>query len=278
MGSCRTFSYRIEPTERQRRGLFTLLKVQRELYNAALEARRGAWRLERRSVSCFDDYLTLTELREVRPDVLAYGVTVCRGTLKRLDRAYAAFYRRYKAGDKPGYPRFRPAARWSSVQWEHSSGWKIKENERRLYVQGIGEVKVRLHRPLLGVPKALTVSKKGKHWYAAIRCVDVLAEPLPATGRAVGIDLGVERIVATSDGVLVENDRPGKLAEAKLAQARRELARKKRGSKGREKARHQLAVASMRVANRRKDVLHKLSRSLVNDYDLIVHEDLKIKN
>jgi putative transposase len=83
-----------------------LLRNQCELYNAALEERRGAWKWERRSVSYFDQTRTLTTLRELRPEVLEHGVTVCRGTLKRLDRAFCAFYRRCRAGQTPGFPRF----------------------------------------------------------------------------------------------------------------------------------------------------------------------------
>src|SRR5258708_5360693 len=124
MGHCRTFRYQIVPTNRQTRMLERLLRVQCELYNDALDERRGAWRWERRSVSYVDQTKTLTGLREVRPDVLAYGVTVCRGTLRRLDRAFAAFYRRCKAGESPGFPRFKSWRRWDSVQWEDTDGWK----------------------------------------------------------------------------------------------------------------------------------------------------------
>jgi putative transposase len=107
MGRCRTFRYQLRPTVRQAAALDELRKIQCELYNAALEERRETWRWEKRSVSYVDQCRTLTDLRSVRPEVLALGVTVCRGTLKRLDRAFQAFYRRCKAGDKPGYPRFR---------------------------------------------------------------------------------------------------------------------------------------------------------------------------
>ena len=121
MSPCRTFRYLLKPTSGQLTALELLVRVQCELYNAALEARRGAWRWEHRSVNYVNQCRDLTELRAVRPEVLAYGVTVCRGTLKRLDRAFAAFsafaafYRRRKHGQKPGYPRFRSARRFDSV-------------------------------------------------------------------------------------------------------------------------------------------------------------------
>jgi len=200
---CRTYRFLLEPTGRQRSALGNLLGTQCELYNAALEERRGAWRWEQHSINFFDQSRELTELRAVRPEVLAYGVTVCRGTLKRLDRAFSAFYRRCRQGQKPGYPRFKSVRRFDSVQWEDTKGWSLNSESRRLYLQGIGHVKTRLHRPLRGTPKAITVRREGRRWWVSIRCVDVPATPLPETGREVGIDLGVRWAVATSDGQLV---------------------------------------------------------------------------
>jgi putative transposase len=255
-----------------------LLGLQCELYNAALEERRGAWRWERRSLFYVDQCRTLTTLRAVRPDVLDSGVTVCRGTLRRLDWAFAAFYRRCRSGQRPGYPRFRSRSRWDSLQWEDRNGWRIDEASRRLHLMGIGAIKVRVHRPIRGIPKAITVRREGRRWWVTIRCVDVPAQPLPPTGRQVGIDLGVRVLVATSDGTLITNDRHAQRAASRLARAQRALATKQRGSKHRRRAVERVAAAHRRVRNRRADTLHQLSRRLVNDHDLIVHEQLIVSN
>ncbi len=254
------------------------MNLQCELYNAALEERREAWRWEQRSVSYVDQCRSLTTLREVRPEVLVGGVTVCRGTLRRLDLAFAAFYRRCHAGQRPGYPRFRPQSRWGSLQWEYRDGWRLDPGAKRLHLMGIGGIKVRLHRPIRGTPKAITVRREGRRWWVTIRCVDVPAEPLPATGRQVGIDLGVTVLVATSDGTLITNDRHGQRAADRLARAQKDLATKKRGSQHRRRAVERVAAAHRRVRNRRTNALHQLSRRLVNDHDLIVHEQLAIAN
>jgi len=163
---------------RQRAVLVGLLGLQCELYNAALEDRRGAWRWEHRSVSYVEQCRTLTTLRAIRPEVLACGVTVCRGTLKRLDWAFAGFYRRCRAGQRPGFPRFRSRGRWDSLQWEDRSGWRLDEASRRLHLMGIGGLKLRLHRPIRGIPKAITLHREVRRWWVTIRCVDVPAEPL----------------------------------------------------------------------------------------------------
>jgi putative transposase len=275
---CRSYRYLLQPTVRQRAGLDDLLRRQCELYNAALEDRRGAWQWERRSVSYVDQCRTLTGLRGVRPDVLGEGVTVCRGTLKRLDRAFGAFYRRCRAGQTPGFPRFKSVRRWDSVQWEDRCGWRLDEGRRRLHLYGLGDVKVRFHRPLRDTPKAITVVREGRRWWVSVRCVDVPAEPLPETGRSVGIDLGVCALVATSDGALLVEGRFGRQAAERLAVAQQDLSRKRRGSHRRRKAVERVVGAHRKVRNQRKDLAHKLSRGLVDDYDLIVHEDLQIAN
>jgi putative transposase len=263
---------------RQRAALESLLGLQRELYNAALEERRGVWRWEHRSVTYVEQCRTLTALRAVRPEVLACGVTVCRGTLRRLDRAFQAFYRRCRAGQSPGFPRFRPASRWTSLQWEDRSGWRLDPAAKRLILFGIGGVKVRLHRPVRGTPKAITLRREGRRWWVTLRSVDVPAERLAVTGRQVGLDVGIGVLVATSDGRLHQNPRPGLRAAGRLAAAQRALARKQRGSKRRRRAVERVAAAHRQVRDVRADQHHQLSRRLVNDYDLIVHEALVIPN
>jgi putative transposase len=275
---CRTFRFRLHPTFQQTASLDRQLQFQRELYNAALEERIGAWRWERRSVSYFDQCRTLTGLGEVRPEVVSSGVTLCRGTLKRLDRAYGSFYRRVKRGETPGFPRFKSASRFASLQWEDANGWKVKSPESRLYVFGIGDIKANLHRPLVGVPKAITVKREGRKWWLSVRCVDVPAQLLPTTGRSVGIDLGVENLVATSDRELVAGEQFGSRARAQLTVAMQKLARQERGSKRRIAQLAHIAQLHRKIANQRLNASHQLSRRLVNEYDLIVIENLAIKN
>jgi putative transposase len=263
---------------RQTQALLRQLDYQRELYNAALEERVGAWTWERRSVNYIDQCRTLTGLGEVRPEVVASGVVLCRGTLKRLDRAFAAFHRRVKRGETPGFPRFKSARRFNSLQWEDTNGWKVKGECRRLYLLGIGEVKANYHRPLLGMPKALTVKREGTKWWMSVRCVDVPAAPLSPTGREVGLDLGVANLVATSDGELFVGEHFGSRARAQLTLAQQGLARKQRGSNRRRHQVHAVAQLHRKVAQQRRNAAHQLSRQLVNDYDLIVLEDLTITN
>ena len=275
---CRTFRYRLHPTRLQSQALLDQLRHQCELYNAALEERIGAWNWERRSVSYFDQCRTLTGLMDYRPEVVASGITLCRGTLKRLDRAYSAFFRRVKDGKTPGFPRFKPASRFDSLQWEDSSGWKLKTQHRRLYLKGIGEIKANYHRPLKGQPMAVTVKREGTKWWLCVRCVNVPAMPLTRTYSEIGIDLGVVNQIATSDGELMKGKHFGATAQKKLAQAQRSLATMQRGSKRRRRQVDDVVRLHCKVKNQRLNAAHQLSRQLVNDYDFIAIEDLKITN
>ena len=274
---CRTFKYRLHPTKHQEQALTRLLSFQRELYNAALEERIGAWKWEKRSVTFFDQCQTLSTLKDVRPEVLEAGVTLCRGTLQRVDRAYAAFFRRVRRGETPGFPRFKGAARFDSLEWGDRSGWKLTE-EHRLRLLGVGVVTMNYHRPLAGTPKAITVKREGRKWWVSIRCVDVPAQPLAPTGRAVGLDLGIVNLLATSEGQLVDPERFAKRGRERLALAQRSLATKQRGSNRRARHVEEVARLHRKVRNQRSNAHHQLSRRLVNEFDLIVAEDLRIKN
>jgi putative transposase len=275
---CRTFRYRLHPTVKQTQALVKQLDYQRELYNAALEERIGAWKWEHRSVSYFDQCKTLTGLVDVRPEVVGCGIKLCRGTLKRLDRAFSAFFRRAEEGETPGFPRFKSAQRFDSLQWGDRSGWKLKPEQRRLRLLGIGEIKMNYHRLHAGIPKAITVKREGTKWWVNVRCVDVPAQPLAPTGREVGLDLGVVNLVATSDGKLHKGELFGARARKQMAIAQRALATKQRGSNRRRRQVDEVARLHRKVKNRRMNVAHQLSRALVNDFDLIVVEDLRVKN
>jgi len=221
---------------------------------------------------------TLTSLGDFRPEVVASGVTLCGGTLKRLDRAFAAFYGRVKRGETPGFPRFKSARRFNSRQWEDRNGWRLKAEARRLYLLGIGDVKANYHRLLSGAPKAIAVKREGTKWWVSVRCVDVPKMPLSPTGREVGIDLGISNLVATSDGELIVGEHFGSQARFQLSEAQRKLATKQHGSTRRRRQVEVVAQRYRRVANQRKNAAHQLSRRLVNGYDLIVLEDLAITN
>ena len=133
-GVDRAVVYRLYPTARQTIAFRELLECQREMYNAALEERRGAWRWERRSVTRFEQFGQLSGSQDAFPWLTLFGVSVARGTLVRLDEAFAHFLRRIFAGETPGFPRFKSRTRWDSVQWADTHGWRLVPTGRGLTV------------------------------------------------------------------------------------------------------------------------------------------------
>lgn len=272
-----TYCYRLLPTKRQHRALELILESQRQLYNAALEERIQAYRKANVSRTYIDQTKALTEWRQGDPEAAALPVELQRATLKRLDEAYRGFFRRLKAGGKPGFPRFRGTGWFDSFGFRQFSGISFKEG--RLRFKGMsGALRVHLHRsiPATGVIRSCTFRRGAKGWMVGFT-LDVPSPPLRNGERMVGIDLGITTFAILSDGGMVPSLRAGRRAERALRASQRGLARKQRGSRGRQKARSQLARCHAAVVRRRANHLHQASARLVRDYDVIVVEALGVK-
>jgi putative transposase len=251
----------------------------RELYNAALQERRDAWAHSKTRIRYGDQSAQLSAIRKVRADVAVWSFSSQQATLRRLNKAFDAFFRRVKTGGKPGYPRFKGANRFDSVEWpEDGDGARWLPNANRVYLQGIGQVKVSAHRRVEGRVKTIQVRREGRRWLLILSCDDVPTSPLPATGRRVGIDVGITSFATASDGEHIGNPRCQRVAAGRLAVAQRRLQRAKRGSNNRRRRRETVAARHRKVANQRKDFHHKTARQLVATYDLLVVEDLAIAN
>ena len=280
----RSYKFLLRPTSKQVAALEACLEDTRQLYNAALEERREAWRMGRHPVTLYSQDAQLKEIRAADPEGVGRWSSQCvKATLRRLDRAFQAFFRRVKAGEKPGYPRFKGRGWWDSVEWPtHGNGCKWDSvphpTVTRVYLMGIGHVRVHQHRAVKGTIKTVTVKREGSRWYVVLSCDDVPAEPLAPTGAAVGIDMGVASFLTMSDGRHVPNPRPLAAAANRLTAAQQALARKKRGSNRRRKARAKVAALHGKVRRTRLDYAHKTALALVRDHDLIVHEALQVAN
>jgi putative transposase len=274
----------LRPTRRQEAALDACLEDTRQLYNAALEERREAWRMGHHKVTFYSQDAQLKEIRADDPERYGRWAFGCeRAALRRLDRAFQGFFRRVKAGEKPGYPRFRGRGWWDSIEWTAEKGgarWDSLPHPKvtRVFLTGIGHIRVHQHRAVKGRVKTITAKREAGRWYVMLSCDEVPAEPLEPTGSAAGVDMGVASFLTVSDGTHVPN--PGYLAAtaARLATAQQNLARKKRGSNRRRKAAAKVAGLHGKVRRQRLDYIHKTALTLVREYDLIVHEDLKITN
>ena len=256
------------------------LRLTRELYNAALQERRDAWVKQRISVTVFDQMKQLPAIRVARPEFGNTPIVIQRGTLRRLDKAFAGFFRRCKNGEAPGFPRFKSAMRWTSLLVDDlGKRSPVVAGGKRVAVPLLGKVRLRManDRPLRGTPKAVRLTFDLGKWYVTFACVDVPAKPLPKIGAAVGVDLGLLHFAATSNGELIENPRPLAAARIAVERAQRIVSRRRRGSKRRRIASRTLARKHAHVAGIRRERHITLARSLVARYDTICVEDLNIK-
>jgi len=276
----RVYRYRLYPTTAQAERMEWTLWRLRELYNAALDERITAYRRAGKSLSGYDQMREIKAVREARPEYAAIHVHLLQDVLTRLERAYRAFFRRIKAGEKPGFPRFKGRGSYTSFTFKDAknrNGVAFDAKTKRLRLTGIGEVKVKLHRKPEGTLKQVTVTLGGDgHWYACLSCDDVPTKPLPATGEAVGIDVGITTFAALSDGTMVANPRHYERTQAALRRKRRVVARRKRGGNRRRKAVVVLRAHHDRVRRTRLDFHHKTALGVVRRFDRIAVEDLNV--
>ena len=271
----KTFKYRLYPAKTQDALLHHQLHEAGRLYNGALQERRDAWRMNRISLGYCDQAKYLKEIRDAGDLELA-NFSCCQDVLRRVDKTFQAFFARVKRGETPGYPRFKPRSRYDSLTFpSYGDGCKLMPNGK-LRLQGIGTLKVKLHRPVEGDIKTVTVKREAGRWYVCFS-VECEAEPLPVSSQAVGLDVGLESFAVLSDGTPVENPRYFRKAEAQLRTAQRRVARRQRGSRRRRKAVRWLQQTHAHIRHQRQNFHHQVSAQLVSRYGLLAIEDLNIK-
>jgi putative transposase len=277
----KTFQYRIYPTTEQTQTLETTLDACRNIYNQSLAWRKEAFEIEGKSVTYGTQQAALTPLRQQSSFFRGLHIDVLQDTVRRVDKAFQAFFRRVKNGENPGYPRFKGRGRYRSMTFSHLSKNLIRGiggRLARLVVPKRGEVKIRYHRPLHpGKIKTLTIIRKASGWYASI-AVKVCDIPKVEIVSAVGVDVGLESFLTTSEGVKVENPRHLRTTEQKLKRKQRQVSKRKKRSHRRRKRVLELAKQHQRVANQRRDFHCKTAHHLFSRYDAVVVEDLQIQN
>lgn len=275
----RTYKFLLRPTGRQVDALTAMLGDHRVMYNAALQERRDAYRMCGVSVRYGQQCKQLTAIRAYDSDHARWSFSSQQATLRRLDKAFAAFYRRVKAGQKPGFPRFKGAGHFDSVTWPtDGDACRWMPETKRVRLQGVGHVRVHAHREVQGQVKTLTVKREGGRWYLVLACADVPMQTLTPTGAVIGIDMGIASFLTTSEGKHIPNPRHGRCGAERLAVAQQALSRCKRKSNRRRKVRARVAKIHAKVVRQRLDHAHKTALGLVRGYDLICHEDLRIAN
>jgi putative transposase len=271
----KTFKYRLYPTRAQAESLRVQLSEACSLYNAALQERIEAYATHRKSINYYDQANQLKEIRAAGNLGLA-NYSCCQDVLRRLDKAFKAFFQRVQRKQKAGFPRFKSHRRFDSITFPSYGDGSKMQTSGHLYVQGVGNIKVKLHRPLHGKIKTVSVKRECEHWYVCF-AVETSVQPLPESQAAVGIDVGLTSFAVLSDGSEIENPRLYRQAQKKLRRAQRRVARRKKGSHRRRKAVMLLKKMHQHIFKQRNDHQHKWARRLVNQFAMIFVEDLNVQ-
>ncbi|MFG3212428.1 RNA-guided endonuclease InsQ/TnpB family protein [Streptomyces tendae] len=286
----RSYKFLMRPTVNQQVALGEMVRDHCALYNGALQERRDAYRhVSKATVKYGHQSAQLKAIRAFDPERQGrWSFSSQQATLRRLDKAFAAFFRRVDAGGAPGYPRFRGVNRFDTVDFPRDGDgcrWDSTPHDPvpRVRLQGVGHVKVNQHRTVIGKVRTVSVKREGRKWFVILTAEREPPEPLPVTGSAVGIDLGIASYLTDSHGVHVPNPGHARKSAVKLEAAQQALSRYPRCKAANRTANHQRAVEKVavlhgRVRRQRLDHAHKTALRLVREHDFIAHEDLKIRN
>jgi putative transposase len=297
----------LRPSRVQARSLTQLLHLSHDIYNGALQHRRDAWQITRnssrpRSISRFDQFNEVKELNEVCPAIGRFGIGPVRGAISRVDEAYGAFFRRVKAGESPGYPRFKSKARFRTISYDEPSGWALRGvtsgaggTHRRpgggdpgaLYVKGVGAIPLgpgairQLTRLMArgGEPRTLSITRtRSGAWRACVGFRGVALKPLPETPDIGGVDRGVWVSAALPDGTLLTCPAFFKEARKQIASLQRQRAEQPLFSPEWKRINKAVAKTYATAHRRSENWARHCAIEIVARYGVICLEDLQLVN
>jgi putative transposase len=281
----RKVTYRLYPNTQQTERLLEMLVLHQRVYNAALEDRIRSYREGKKSLSFADQCKTLTQWRHAYKELTGLNAQSLQVTLKRIDLAFQAFFRRVQNSEPAGFPRFKSLHRYSGWGYKtHGDGWRLFPGEKgkhgQLRLSGIGMLDMRGKARTIGEPKTCEILHKSDKWYVS---VTIECNPQRCSGtKAIGLDWGVEKFLTTHDSLgetnPVKNPRYVRSALKKLKLLQQSVSRKtNKQSRHRKEAIKSLAKFHSQLARRRKDFHHQLASRLVNENALIAVEMLSVK-
>jgi putative transposase len=267
-----TYKYRVFPTKRQRAILKKTLEECCWLYNHFLEERKNVWKKNKKSLNYHSQAVSIPKLKKERQTLKSVHSQTLQNVAVRIDLAFKAFFRRVKAGEKPGYPRFKGKGWYDSFTYPQT-GFKI--NKEKLELSKIGSVKIKLHRPVPKIIRTCTIRRQNNKWYVCFSC-EVNPKLLKKSKKVIGIDVGIESFATFSTGEKIENPHFFKTEQKALAKTQRKLSKLGKQDPLRKKTKKVISRIHERIANRRNNFCHQISRKLVNCFGIICIEDLSI--
>ncbi len=272
----KTFKYRIYCNKQIYIKTSQWIENCRILYNLCLEQRIINWKRFKKSYNKYDQIYELPAFKKAFPEFAEPTSEVTEDVCKRIHKAYQGFFRRIKAGQKAGFPRFKAKNSYDSFTLRRC-GYKLIG--QYLYITRLGKFKIKLSRPIEGKIKAVIIKKTlTNKLFVSFVCENIPIKPLPKTNKSIGIDMGCLSFLTDSNGNKVNNPRFFKKIQNKLANYQQILSRKKRGSNRRKKAKLNVAKIYEKIFNQRKDFHYKTANKLLKENDIICIEKLKSWN
>ena len=284
----RKVTFKLYPNAREAERFTSWIRLHCELYNAALEERIDAYRKAGKSISYYDQQNALPEIKAARAEFVELGSHALQQTLRKLDLAFQAFFRRVKAGQAPGFPRFKASRRFSGFCYPDPAGWKLAQNGTRGATIRIGSgqdaMSIRArgqHRFGEGAkPNDLTITRKNGEWFASVTLR--VSEDACARARTGedhrGVDFGLTDWATFDNGETIDNPRFVRNEMPRMADLQRQRARKKRGSIRYKRLGKQVAKLHERIGNLRREFLHKKTTIMVQSCAVIATEELRTQN
>ena len=271
----RSYKFRIYPNSEQRTLIQKTFGCCRFVYNYYLTKRQEAYRNHKTTIQFYECCKDVPKLKEEHEWLKEVDSKAIQSAIQDLDYAYLNFFRRVRQGKRPGYPQYKSKKNHHQSYKTKNSGTLIRIEGSYIRLPKLGFVKCKISKEVKGRILSVAVSQNpsGKY-FVAICCTDVDTDPFPKTGLVCGVDLGIKDLAITSDGLKIPNNKFQLKAEKKLDKLQRQLSRKSKESKRYEKQRIKVARAYEKVANQRRDAMHKATTQLIRNYDVICIEDL----
>ena len=265
----KAYKYRIYPTKEQEEYLSKVFGCVRFIYNKMLSDKIEHYKQTGKMLKT-----TPAKYKKEYPFLKEVDSLALANVQLNLERAYNNFFR----DNSIGFPKFKKKKGYQSYTTNNQNGTVDIDNGYLKVPKLKTKIKIKQHRQFEGIIKSVTISKTPTGKYYALVLVETEKKELPKVDKKIGIDLGLKEFAILSDGTKVENPKWLRKTEKRIKKIQRDLSRKQRGSKNYEKTRIKLAKLHEKIANQRKDFLHQLSSKIIHENQVIVLEDLKVKN
>ena len=284
----RKVTFKLYPNAKETARLAAWVHLHCELYNAALQERIEAYRKVGKSISYYDQQNCLPEVKAARPEFVELGSHALQQTLRRLDLAFQAFFRRVKAGQSPGFPRFKASQRFSGFCYPDPAGWKLMAHGGSGATLRIGSGKDAIMLRARGQhrfggeaqPNDLTITRRNGEWFASVtlRVPEAACARVRSDDQHRGIDLGLADWATFDNGQTIANPRWTREELPRLAALQRHRARKRKGSLRYRRLSKQAAGLHDRIGNLRREFVHQETSKLARTCAVIATEELAVRN